>query len=107
MESIDKSRDANARAAAGAFLAGLKQKNEEKRVKTAKELFKFPLFLIKNRFFTFVCNPMIELIYVICYNSLTTVLHEIVRSIKPLTTDVQDGLMKELYLLLTGHFITN
>ncbi|KAK6036977.1 hypothetical protein COOONC_25518 [Cooperia oncophora] len=37
----DKSRDANARAAAGAFLAGLKTKNDEKRVKTAKDLFKF------------------------------------------------------------------
>ncbi|KAL6730005.1 hypothetical protein Aduo_001008 [Ancylostoma duodenale] len=37
----DRSRDANARAAAGAFLAGLKTKNDEKRVKTAKELFKF------------------------------------------------------------------
>ncbi|CAJ0593781.1 unnamed protein product [Cylicocyclus nassatus] len=37
----DRARDANARAAAGAFLVGLKTKNEEKRVKTAKELFKF------------------------------------------------------------------
>ncbi|KJH44456.1 HEAT repeat protein [Dictyocaulus viviparus] len=43
MESFerDKSRDANARAAAGAFLAGLKTKNDDKRIKTAKELFKF------------------------------------------------------------------
>ncbi|PIO59377.1 hypothetical protein TELCIR_19162, partial [Teladorsagia circumcincta] len=37
----DKSRDANARAAAGTFLAGLKTKNDEKRIKTAKDLFKF------------------------------------------------------------------
>ncbi|KAJ1361790.1 hypothetical protein KIN20_021134 [Parelaphostrongylus tenuis] len=37
----DRSRDANARAAAGTFLAGLKAKNDEKRIKTAKELFKF------------------------------------------------------------------
>ncbi|KAK6017954.1 hypothetical protein OSTOST_16514 [Ostertagia ostertagi] len=37
----DKSRDANARAVAGTFLAGLKTKNDEKRIKTAKDLFKF------------------------------------------------------------------
>ncbi|PIO56304.1 hypothetical protein TELCIR_22297, partial [Teladorsagia circumcincta] len=33
---------------------------------------------------------------------LTSVMHEIVRHINQLQMDVQDGLMKELYMILTG-----
>ncbi|VDM74860.1 unnamed protein product, partial [Strongylus vulgaris] len=51
----DRARDANARAAAGAFLVGLKTKNDEKRVKTAKELFNPDLDEKKAGIFLIVC----------------------------------------------------